>query len=291
MTIKAGIIGFGKMGALHAKGYCSANTEIVGIMDEHAPENTYKIFSSMDEFLQAVDVVSICTPSKTHKAIALRCISMGKPILVEKPLAMNVSECEEIIALARQENVKVSVGHIERYNSGFKALCDNLHMIGNIQSVEAVRTNPSSNRIVDADVLSDLSVHDLDLIRTVCAGGTTLENIVIKDKKINSQLNLIDSVDVSFELNNISVNLRTCRVADSAQRCLSVVGDKGTLFADLASRKATLNGVEIAVEPLDQIDAQLQAWVSSVESKTDPVVSMQDGLFAVSASDAIRNAC
>ena len=104
-------------------------------------------------------------------------------------------------------------------------------------------------------------------------------------------MNLIDSVNVSFELNNISVNLRTCRVADSAQRRLSVVGDKGTLVADLASRKATLNGVEIAVEPLDQIDAQLQAWISSVESNTDPVVSMQDGLFAVSASDAIRNAC
>ena len=291
MTIKAGIIGFGKMGALHAKGYGNANAEIVGIMDEHAPENTYKIFSSMHEFLQAVDVVSICTPSNTHKAIALKCIAMGKPVLVEKPLAMNTSECEEIIAFATQKNVKISVGHIERYNAGFKALCDNLHMIGNIKSVEAVRTNSSSNRILDVDVLADLSVHDLDLIRTVCVGGTTLENIAIKDKKINSQLNLIDSVNVSFELNNISVNLNTCRVADIAQRCLSVLGDKGTLVADLASRKTTLNGVEIAVEPLDQIDAQLQAWISSVESNTDPVVSMQDGLFAVSASDAIRNAC
>ena len=291
MTIKAGIIGFGKMGALHAKGYGNANVEIAAIMDEHAPENTYKIFSNMDDFLQAVDIVSICTPSNTHKAIALKCIAKGKPILVEKPLAMNTSECEEIIAFAKQKNVKVSVGHIERYNSGFKALCDNLHMIGNIKSVEAVRTNPSSNRIVDADVLADLSVHDLDLIRTVCAGGTTLENIVIKDKKVNLKLNLIDSISASFDLNNISVTLRTCRVADSAQRSLCVIGDKGTLFTDLMSRKATLNGVELVVGTHDQIDAQLQAWISSVEGNTDPVVSMHDGLFAVSASDAIRNTC
>ena len=63
-------------------------------------------------------------------------------------------------------------------------------MIGNIQLVEAVRTNPSSNRIVDVDVLADLSVHDLDLIRTVCAGGTTLENIAIKDKKIEFTIEL-----------------------------------------------------------------------------------------------------
>ena len=289
MVLKVGIIGFGKMGALHAKGYINANAKVVGVIDKHAPKNVYDIYTCERTFLSNVDVVSICAPSKTHKDLALKCIQAGKPILVEKPLAMNAKDCEEIIKEATAHNVKVSVGHIERYNAGFKALMDNISAVGKVLSVSAVRTNPSSNRIVDVDVLADLTVHDLDIIRAIC-GGDTLQNISVKNTKINDDLDMLDSIQASFLTGGVAVNIHTCRVAKKAERTITVIGEKGTIKADLLMRKATLNGEEIDVPPIDQIDLQLKLWVDSVLNNKTPVVTMQDGLFAVKGSDSIRDA-
>ncbi len=285
--LRVGIIGFGKMGALHAKGYTNAEVEIMGIMDEHAPENIYPIFNDINLFLDAVDIISICTPSSTHMDIALQCIEAGKPVLVEKPLAMDIGSCEKIINKAKENNVKVSVGHIERYNAGFKAILDNIDKIGQIEKITAVRTNPSSNRITDVDVLTDLTVHDLDLIRTLC-GGHELEDVQVKHKLYNQELGFLDSIKATFLLNDIVIKVHTCRVAEDVERSLKVVGKKGTIVADLINRSATLNGEELNIAPIDQIDAQLSAWVSANVNNTDPVVSMYDGMFAVTSADVIR---
>src|SRR5258708_12332793 len=61
------------------------------------------------------DLVDICTPPKTHAQIAIQVIRAGSHVLIEKPMAQTVEECDAIIAAAAEKNVKVCVAHSDLF--------------------------------------------------------------------------------------------------------------------------------------------------------------------------------
>jgi predicted dehydrogenase len=75
------------------------------------------LFKDWNEMLKTIkpDGVDICTPNGVHKAPAIDAANAGCHVLVEKPMAMNVAECEEMIAAAKKNNVKLTVGFQQRY--------------------------------------------------------------------------------------------------------------------------------------------------------------------------------
>src|SRR5436309_44852 len=68
---------------------------------------------------QKPDLIDICTPPRTHAKLAIEAIRQGCHVLIEKPMAMTVSECDEIVNAAREHRVKVCVAHSDLFYHPF----------------------------------------------------------------------------------------------------------------------------------------------------------------------------
>ena len=284
------------MGKLHAKGYTAVGTSIKWILDPHTtPSNCpYPTTESIHDILRDCHVVSICSPSSTHVDWAEHSFKAGIHTFIEKPLALTADDCTNLVNMHKRSGLsfRAGVGHIERFNPAFQVLLENIHRVGKIQVIEALRTNPSSGRISDADVVSDLTVHDLDLMRAIC-GGHSLDNVVILDSQQTNTI--LDSIIFEATISDIIISVHTSRISTESHRLFTVHGTKGSLCANLAECTLSFTATHkdilyIPVQPCDQIISQMGAWITAVQTATKPIVGLTDGLFAVKACDTIKNA-
>jgi UDP-N-acetylglucosamine 3-dehydrogenase len=174
--INVAVIGVGSMGQNHARVYFnSKNANLVAVSDM-SPEQGQKIadkygakfYSDYKEMLdnESIDAVSIAVPTSLHRDVSLNTLNRKKHILLEKPIASNREEAQEIIDCAKLNDVKLMVGHIERFNSAITELKNRLLQgdLGEIYKVDVQRIGPFPSRITDVGVIIDLSVHDIDII-------------------------------------------------------------------------------------------------------------------------------
>lgn len=167
-----GVIGIGTMGRNHVRVYSElkdvgkvyiydVNGDAATRMREQHGEGVI-VCDSMDSLIGKVDAVSICAPTKYHFEIAKKAIENGISCLIEKPISLTLEEGEQLLEEIKiTDDLVVGVGHIERFNpivGEIKKLLDSPRYI------EIRRHNPVSLRITDADVVSDLMIHDIDLV-------------------------------------------------------------------------------------------------------------------------------
>ena len=132
--LKAGVLGAGHLGKIHLKLLNqSEKFELVGFYDpvkensiKVAEEFGYKVFDSIEDLMDAVDVVDIVTPTLNHFECAKIAINKGKHIFIEKPITKTVAEAEELRNLVKEHNVRGQVGHVERFNPAFLAVKDKI---------------------------------------------------------------------------------------------------------------------------------------------------------------------
>lgn len=173
-VLKVGVIGTGNMGRNHLRVLSTMpEYNLIGCYDAvpeaaKAQASHYGIvaFSSMEELFAAVDVVNIAAPSSLHKEIAIAAAKAGCHVLVEKPIALNGADAQEIIDACNKAGVRLCVGHVERYNPAIVTLAE---IIGREEliSVDFRRMSPFYNRISDADVVQDLMIHDIDILNAI----------------------------------------------------------------------------------------------------------------------------
>ena len=127
--LKIGVIGAGKLGEMHIKLLREIDHfELVGFFDMNeenmlrvAEQYGVKGFNDVDELMQLVDVVDIVKPSISHFDYAVKAIKLSKHVFIEKPVTNTVEEAKQLLELSEEANVKVQVGHVERFNPAFKA--------------------------------------------------------------------------------------------------------------------------------------------------------------------------
>ncbi len=130
--VRFGIIGCGGIGRWHAKTLRSIpGTTLAGVTDADAAARDgaaqsfgAKSFDSTDAMLQddGIDIVSICTPPASHAALITAAAAAGKHVLVEKPLALDLSEADRVVAACALRNVHLGVVHQQRGRSATRAL-------------------------------------------------------------------------------------------------------------------------------------------------------------------------
>lgn len=125
--MKVGVVGCGGIAPLHLKAYQRLkDVEVVGLCDlnqdrvknlatEFQIENTYKDYWDMFE-KEKPDLVDICTPVSTHARIVCDAAKAVPAILVEKPMALNVSECDEIAREVKKRGTKLCIGHSQIFS-------------------------------------------------------------------------------------------------------------------------------------------------------------------------------
>jgi len=239
--MKLAIVGLGSMGKNHYRILKSLDNicTIVGLCDT-APLDGYDepCFGDVESLLKNTkpDGIIIATPTFLHKEIVLKCIDERVAIFIEKPAASTVEDAKEILKATQKYNIKSCVGHVERFNPVVQAL--QTELIGReIYTISITRVGPFPPRIADVGVLTDLSVHDIDLLRYISKKDIA-DKAVFKSKKINNHHE--DNAVLSFALNgDIVANILTNWLTPFKRRIIEVACKEVYLEADLITQSLT----------------------------------------------------
>jgi predicted dehydrogenase len=240
--LRAAIIGLGVMGRIHYRILKSLpGVEVTGLCDpafDPAFQSSEPHHATIDSLLAATrpDFAVIAVPTPLHTDVALRCIDKGIHLLIEKPVAAGVAEGERILGAAQKAGVKSAVGHVERFNPVVQAL--RRELAGrDIFSVSFTRVGHLPPRIGDVGVLTDLAVHDIDLV-TFVTGRTIVRSSIYKSRKIHNHFE--DNANLAFELSGeVLATITTNWLTPFKKRTIEVTTQDGYFVADLIGQQLT----------------------------------------------------
>ena len=213
--LKVGVVGCGHLGKIHTKLLSqSENYKLIGIYDKDNEEsirvsNEFKCtsFESFDSLLDSVDVIDIVAPTPFHFNYAKQAINKNKHVFIEKPVCTTSKESEELIKLGYLKNVKIQVGHVERFNPAFTKVESEISKPMFIESHRLAKFNP---RGTDVSVVLDLMIHDIDIIlKTV---DSKVKDILSSGVSVISETPDIANARIEFE-NGCVANLTASRVS------------------------------------------------------------------------------
>ena len=312
--LKVGIFGVGHLGKYHLANWQQmTGVEVVGFYDpsdKMAQEVSEKFqlarFLDADTLIDAVDAVDIVAPTNFHFDLCKKAIRKGKHVFVEKPLAHSMDEAREILKLIRESNVKMQVGHVERFNPAYLALKD---VKLNPMFIEVHRLAQFNPRGTEVSVILDLMIHDIDII-------LSLVNSDVKNIMANGVAVLTDTADIAnvrIEFNNGCVaNLTSSRISMKKMRKMrifqkdSYIGidfldkkteiiklkkeddDKAFAFdIDTHQGKKTITVAKPAIPQVNAIKMELEAFTDSIKNNKPTVVSEIDGFLAMEVAHHI----
>ncbi len=235
--LKIALIGLGSMGQNHYRVLQGIeNIEICALCDV-VKNKEYKepFYTDVDTMLEETkpDAAIIVVPTFLHKEVALKCIAHDVHIFIEKPVASSIEDANIIQDALEAKGLKSCVGHVERFNPVVQALKDELKD-QEIYSVSITRVGPFPPRIADVGVLTDLSVHDIDLIRFI-THRNILEKSIFKSRKIHNHHE--DNAVLSFKLEDeIVADITTNWLTPFKKRTIEVACKDGYFEADLITQ-------------------------------------------------------
>ncbi len=239
--MKVALVGLGAMGKNHYRilRELQDRTTIVGLCDAVTLEGySEPCFTDLETMLDNTkpDAVVIATPTSLHREVALQCIDRGIDIFIEKPAAASAADAKVIAEAAAAKGVKSCVGHVERFNPVVQALQKELEG-REIYTISISRVGPFPPRIADVGVLTDLSVHDIDLMRFITRKEIK-DQAIFKSRKIHNHHE--DNAVLNFELeDNIIANILTNWLTPFKKRVIEVACKQVYLEADLITQNLT----------------------------------------------------
>ena len=298
--INVGVIGVGHLGQHHARIYSELpQTRLVGVVDIDQPRRTeiadrfgVPHFGDHRSLLGQVDAVSVAVPTLQHREVVLDCLDAGVHVLVEKPLAATPDEGRQMVDRAKQHELVLHVGHVERFNP-VRDLVQGL--LSHPRFIECHRLAPFQQRGTDVDVVLDLMIHDVDLILSFGLGPVNnVEAVGIA--VLSSQVDFAHA-RVEFDSGCV-VNLTASRVSTGRLRKMRLFQERLYLSVDFLSRQGLMyrqgTTAESAVqeEPIqagneEPLKRELQAFVQALQTGTSGGVSGEEGLAALELVHAI----
>ncbi len=317
---KVGIAGVGKLGNYHCNAVSQLpQAELTGVYDKDMKKcqkiaQTYHstAYENLDELLNHVDILGVIVPTTFHLNVASAAIKANKHVFVEKPIAQTIEQAETLVELAKQKNVRLQIGHIERFNPAMLAL-NNIPL--KPMFIESHRLAPFVPRGTDVAVVLDLMIHDIDII-------LSMVNSDVKKVDANGVAVVSDQIDIAntrLQFNNGCVaNLTASRISQKKMRKIRLFQRDAYISIDFLQRNSeiirlvekndssksnsmVLGQIEDARHSkqilynslqIPETDAMQEEWkhfFDAIDHDTRPVVSGEDGLKALKIATKIVN--
>jgi predicted dehydrogenase len=308
IRLRIGVIGTGAMGKNHMRVVhsiptmaltCAVDQNPVNLEEACKPyeESALKKYTDYRDIVDQVDAVMVSTPTLFHYEIARFFLENKKHVLLEKPISTSLEEADRLIEAAKENNVLLAVGHLERFNPAIEYIRP---LIERPLFIEIQRLGPFSPRSLDVDVIMDLMIHDLDIllqwdnsgIKQINASGVP----IISDK--------IDIANVRLQFNSKMVaNITASRVSQKKTRKLRIF--QKNQYISLDYKKRTVKTFALAqgnfvenipdindVEPLYTLWSNFYNSIAADAAGKNDNVSGEDGRkalqLAIMISEHIR---
>lgn len=300
--IPAGVVGVGRLGAEHARLLAQSDAfKLVGVHDrsgaratEVADALSVPAFAEAEALHNRVEAVVIAVPTMAHREAATAAIRAGCHILVEKPLAADLPEADEILGLAEEKGVVLGVGHVERFNGILLAAEP---WLDRPRFIESLRMAPFQPRGADTTVILDLMIHDIDLVLTLTEAPLA-DVHAVGVPVISPRIDLANA-RLAFEDGTVA-NITASRVALKALRQLRLFQRSGYFSLDLAAgtghhyrrrdpqTETAVAGVEAMVEPValearggEPLAREIEAFADAIGGRPSRLVSGRAGREAL----------
>lgn len=312
--LKVGVIGTGHLGKFHLNNWKEMEgIKLVGFyepVEQTAKEVIEKYglrrYTDADKIIDACDAVDIVAPTNHHFFWCEKAIRKGKHVFVEKPLAHTIEEGRLLVNMAREANIKMQVGHVERFNPAFLALKDTKL---NPMFIEVHRLAQFNPRGTEVSVILDLMIHDIDIILTII--DSDVKNILASGVAVMTDTPDIANVRIEFN-NGCVANLTSSRISMKKMRKMRMFQKDSYIGIDFLEKKTeiiklrqpedvntfsfdieTPNGKKTiavanpAVHDANAIRLELEAFVDSITNNKPTVVSEIDGFLAMEVAHQI----
>ena len=312
--LKIGIFGVGHLGKFHLNNWKEiAGTELIGFYDPNddtAKEVSEKYqlprFLDADTLIETCDALDIVAPTNFHFDLCEKVIRKGKHVFVEKPLANTMEEGRQLVKLARESNIKLQVGHVERFNPAFLAVKD---MELNPMFIEVHRLAQFDPRGTEVSVILDLMIHDIDIILSIVKSG--VKNISASGVAVMTDTPDIANVRIEFD-NGCVANLTSSRISMKKMRKMRLFQKDAYIGIDFLNKKTeiikqkepqdsnvfafdietpkgkkTLAIANPVVPEVNAIKRELEEFKNAVVNNTKTIVSEIDGLLAMEVAHQI----
>ena len=316
--MKTAVIGVGHLGKLHAKMYSRiVESEFVGVFDVNAENSAlvaaeYGIqsFSSIQDVFKKAEAVSIVTSTPFHYEVAKQAIEHGVHVFIEKPITRTLDEARHLLELSEKHNVKIQVGHIERFNPAILAL-EKYHI--QPMFIESHRLAQFKLRGADVAVVLDLMIHDIDIILhlvkskvvRVDANGVGIisDNIDIANARIQFENGCVANVTASrisqrpmrkmriFQRDaylSVDFSEGSCdvfRLSDSEDQSGKLAMMLGQIDAGNKSKNIIYEQPE--VKEVNALEYELSLFLQAIKEKKETAVTGYDGLQALEVAQQI----
>lgn len=317
--MKLAVIGTGHLGKLHTKLSKQIETiEFSGIYDidpekaeAAAKEFEVNKFETLDDTFEKSVAVSIVATTSAHFELAKKALEAGKHVFVEKPITAEINEARELVKIADERNLKLQVGHIERFNPALVALEKKYNLAPQfIQTDRLAQFNP---RGTDVAVVLDLMIHDIDIILSLVK--SEVKDIHASGVAVVSDQADIANARIEFE-NGAVANVTASRISQKRMRKMRMFQRDNYISMDfdtgvsevyrlvspgdptldhflsfgeigIGDRKKLVVYEQPAQVELNALKYELELFADSVINDKRPVVSGEDGLKALIVADTI----
>jgi predicted dehydrogenase len=305
--VQIGVIGVGSMGQHHARVYDElGDAALVGIADADAEvaagwADRYETTArDVDDLLSVVDAVSIAVPTSHHESVVRRAIEHDVDVLVEKPIVADVDVGKSLLAQARERDLILQVGHIERFNPAVQTLLDVVADL-DVISIDARRLGPPLDRDLGDTVVYDLMIHDIDVLLSVV--DADVESVEANGTREGQHI----TATLGFE-NDVVANLTASRVTQQKVRDIAITAESCRVTVDYLDQSVEVHRHSLPeyvandgdlryrhesvverpmVDSHEPLKAELEAFVGAVDERATPPVTGEDGLRALALAQEI----
>lgn len=294
------VIGTGFWGRNHARVFKElAETELLAICDidperarNVANQFGVKPYTNTGNMLKNEDIeaVSICTWSISLAKEAMKALKAGKHVLVEKPMAANAKQAEQLINTAERESLHLTVGFLMRFIPGLQRIRKEVESktLGKPVCATAKRVSQWPDRIGDVGVVKDTAIHDLDVMRYVF----NEDPVSVYAKTGNMRHKRFEDyaqIMLTFK-GGQSAFIESNWLTPYKTRILIVTGSEAIMKLDYITQELTIENAKETLQPRytmqEPLKLELQHFAKCITSKEKPVITGMDGLKALRTAEA-----